>query len=281
MSIQLRDVSYTYSKGTPFSLPGIRDINLSIQDGEWIAVMGTTGSGKSTLLQHLNGLLKPDNGEVIVNGTNIHSSRSVLRQARREVGLVFQYPEHQLFGSKVFEEVAYGPENYGLEKIEVEIRVMAAMAAVGLDYDRYKDRSPHELSGGEKRRVALAGVLAVHPRVIALDEPTAGLDYDGKAMLVKTMTRLNRESGITVVWVTHEITEIAHLADRLLVIDKGRVALDGPVREVLAEPLILKLGIEVPLAVRVAHGLKEKGWQFNDMPVSVQEIADQILRLKG
>jgi energy-coupling factor transport system ATP-binding protein len=281
MPIQLKDVSYTYSKGTPFSIQGLSGINLHIQDGEWIVIMGPTGSGKSTLVQHLNGLLKPDNGEVIISGTNIHSSPKALRQARREVGLVFQYPEHQLFGSSVFEEIVYGPENYGLEGIEVELRVMDAMAAVGLDYERYKDRSPHELSGGEKRRVALAGVLAIQPRLIALDEPTAGLDYDGKAMLLKTMTRLNRELGITVVWVTHEITEIADLADRLLVIDKGRVALDGPVREVMGKPLLLELGIEVPLAVRVGHGLKEKGWDFTDIPVSVQEAADLILRLKG
>lgn len=280
MPIQLKDVSFTYSKRTPFSHPGITNINLSIQDGEWIAVMGPTGSGKSTLLQHLNGLLKPDNGEVIVSAINIHSSKTALRQARQEVGLVFQYPEHQLFGSSVFEEIAYGPENYGLTGAEVEVRVVSAMAAVGLDYDRYKDRSPLELSGGEKRRVALAGVLAVQPKVIALDEPTAGLDYDGKAMLLKTITRLNREYGITVVWVTHEAAEIAGLAGRLLVIDKGRVALDGPVREVLGEPLLLELGVEVPLAVRVAHGLKTKGWPFPEVPVSVQELADQILRLK-
>jgi len=280
MPIQLNDVSYTYSKGTPFSLQGIKDINFSIKDGEWIAVMGPTGSGKSTLLQHFNGLLKPDRGEVIVSGVNIHSSKRTLRQARREVGLVFQYPEHQLFGSRVLEEIAYGPENYGLEETEVKIRVMDAMAAVGLDYDRYKDRSPYELSGGEKRRVALAGVLAVQPKIIALDEPTAGLDQSGKAMLVKTMTRLNREYGITVVWVTHEVAEIADLADRLLVIDKGRLTLDGPIREVLGEPLLLDLGIELPLAVKVAHGLKEKGWHITDIPVSVQEAADQIMRLK-
>lgn len=281
MSIELKDVSYTYSKGTPFSIQGISAVNLRIQDGEWVVIMGPTGSGKSTLVQHLNGLLKPDEGEVIVNGTNIHSSKKALRQARREVGLVFQYPEHQLFGSSVFEEIAYGPENYGLAGIEVEIRVMEAMAAVGLDYDRYKDRSPHELSGGEKRRVALAGVLAVQPRLIALDEPTAGLDYDGKAMLLKTMTKLNRELGISVVWVTHEITEIAELANRLLVLNQGRVALDGPVREILSEQLLLELGIEVPLVVRVAHGLKKRGWSFTDMPVSVQEAVDQILRFKG
>lgn len=280
MPIELKDVSYTYSKGTPFSIPGISTINLSIKDGEWVVVMGPTGSGKSTLVQHLNGLLKPDNGEVVVNGSNIHSSKKALRQARREVGLVFQYPEHQLFGSSVFEEIAYGPENYGLEGIEVESRVMDAMAAVGLDYNRYKDRSPHDLSGGEKRRVALAGVLAGKPKLIALDEPTAGLDYDGKAMLLKTIAGLNREFGISVVWVTHEITEIADMANRLLVLDKGRVALDGPVREVLSEPLLLELGIEVPLAVRVAHALIKRGWHFTEIPVSIQEAADQILRIK-
>lgn len=281
MSIQLKNVSYTYSKKTSFSSQGLVDISLGIQDGEWLMLMGPTGSGKSTLLQHLNGLLKPDRGEVLINGVNIHSSKEALRQARREVGLVFQYPEHQLFGSTVFEEIAYGPENYGLAETDVEARVREAMDTVGLDYDRYKDRSPYELSGGEKRRVALAGVLAVQPRFIALDEPTAGLDYAGKAMLLEAITRLNREYGITVVWVTHEAAEIAGLADRLLVISKGSVVLDGPVREVFAQPLLMELGIEVPLAVNVAHGLKKKGWQFSDMPVTVPEVTDEILRLKG
>jgi energy-coupling factor transport system ATP-binding protein len=282
MPIQLKEVSYTYSKKSYFSHQGIRDVNLDIQDGEWIAVMGTTGSGKSTLLQHLNGLLKPDTGEVTFRGINIHSSPKILRQVRREVGLVFQYPEHQLFGTTVFEEIAYGPENYGIkDNIKVERKVKDAMAAVGLDYNRYKERSPHQLSGGEKRRVALAGVLAVQPRVIALDEPTAGLDYEGKAMLIENITKLNRESGITVIWVTHEVAEIADLADRLVVLDKGTLIFNGQVREVLAEPLLLKLGIEVPFAVEVAHSLKDRGWHLTGIPLNLREIKADILRLKG
>lgn len=281
MPIQLINVSHTYSKGTSFTTQGLRDFSLSIQDGEWIMLMGPTGSGKSTLLQHLNGLLKPDKGAIIINGVNIHSSKVALRQARREVGLVFQYPEHQLFGSNVFEEIAYGPENYGLTGIDVESRVMQAMDTVGLDYDRYKDRSPQELSGGEKRRVALAGVLAVQPRFIALDEPTAGLDYTGRAMLLEAITRLNREYGITVVWVTHEAADIAGRADRLVVINKGSLVLDGPVREAFGEPLLIELGIEVPLAVGVAHGLKKRGWHFPNISLTVPEVTNEILKHKG
>lgn len=188
MPIELRNVSYTYSKKTPFARMGISNVSIRIDDGEWIAVMGPTGSGKSTMLQHLNGLLKPDIGQVLLDHVDIHATPASLREARQKVGLVFQYPEHQLFGSTVFEEIAYGPDNFGFSGSDIENRVRTAMDTVGLDYTKYKDRHPYDLSGGEKRRVALAGILAASPRVIALDEPTAGLDPLGRQKLLETIT---------------------------------------------------------------------------------------------
>jgi len=279
MFIELSNISYTYAKGTPLSRQALCGISLKVGSGEWVAVMGPTGSGKSTLLQHFNGLLRPDCGEVLVNGTNIHSSAASLREARRNVGLVFQYPEHQLFAGRVSEEVAYGPENFGYSVPETEKKVREALATVGLDYYAYKDRSPHELSGGEKRRVALAGVLAVQPRVMVLDEPTAGLDRSGKEKFINTIKKLNRENGITVIWATHEAAEIAGLVNRIIVMDRGRIRLDGAVRDVLADPVMGELGLNIPVAVSVAGGLRKKGKIIEGKPVTVEEIKLEILKL--
>ncbi|HWI55374.1 MAG TPA: energy-coupling factor transporter ATPase [Desulfobacteria bacterium] len=279
MSIEFQDVSFIYSYGTPFARQSLKDINLTINKGEWLVVMGPTGSGKSTLLQHLNGLLKPTEGRVLLDGADINSSMPNIKAARGKVGLVFQYPEHQLFGSTVFEEVAYGPQNFGFPKDEIPKTVEAAMNTVGLNYAGFKDRSPHELSGGEKRRVALAAILAARPGVIALDEPTAGLDSAGKKVLVETITRLNRESRITVIWVTHEITEIAQLADSLLVLEQGQARLSGLLRETLANPLLEELGLDLPVALQIANGLKRQGKSISGCPVTIDEIEQEILRL--
>ncbi|PKM80542.1 MAG: energy-coupling factor ABC transporter ATP-binding protein [Firmicutes bacterium HGW-Firmicutes-14] len=279
MSITLENVSFTYAKKTSFAKHGLNGINLNISDGEWLAVMGSTGSGKSTLLMHLNGLLRPDAGRVLLDGTDIHSTPRTLKEARQKVGFVFQYPEHQIFGNTVFEEASYGPENYGYPSDETEKRVKLALGTVGLDYNKYKDRSPHQLSGGEKRRVALAGVLASGPRIIALDEPTAGMDAIGRKMLIDTITRLNRDMGITVIWVTHEISEIATLADTLLILDRGRVAGHGPLREILADKLIEGLDLDIPLAVKIANCFRERGKVIEGHPVTLEEIEREIIRL--
>lgn len=279
MSIEFQKVNYTYSKGTPFANQSLTDINLTVKTGEWVVVMGPTGSGKSTLLQHFNGLLKPTTGTVLINGLDIHSSNSSLKKTREKVGLVFQYPEHQIFGSTVFEEVSYGPENFGSPKETIDNKVRTAMRTVGLDYDKYKDRSPHELSGGEKRRVALAGVLASEPDIIALDEPTAGLDQAGKKVLIETILRLNRELGLTVVWVTHEITEISLLADRIIVLNRGQLVLDGTVRDTLANPLMEELGLDIPMAVEVTNCLKKQGEIIDAVPITIEEIEKEILKL--
>lgn len=279
MSIEFQKVSYTYSQGTPFAHQSLTDINLTVKAGEWVVVMGPTGSGKSTLVQHINGLLKPTCGKVLVNNQDIHSSLSYLKKTREKVGLVFQYPEHQIFGSTVFEEISYGPDNFGCPKDEIDKKVRYAMNIVGLDYEKYKDRSPHELSGGEKRRVALAGVLASEPDIIALDEPTAGLDQAGKKVLIETILELNRKLGITVIWVTHEITEISLFADRLIVLNRGQIVLDGTVRETLASPLIEDLGLDIPMAVEVANYLKKRGEIIEALPLTLEEIENEILRL--
>lgn len=279
MSIEFQKVSYTYSKGTPFAHQSLTDINLTVKAGEWVVVMGPTGSGKSTLVQHINGLLKPTSGKVLVNNCDIHSSVSGLKKTREKVGLVFQYPEHQIFSNTVFEEVSYGLDNFGCPKDEIDIKVKAALNTVGLDYEKYKDRSPHELSGGEKRRVALAGVLASEPDIIALDEPTAGLDQAGKKILIETILQLNRKLGITVIWVTHEITEISLFADRLVVLNRGQIILDGPVRETLNNSLMGELGLDVPMAVEVASNFKKRGELIELLPLTLDEIEKEILRL--
>ncbi len=279
MSIELRNVSYVYSKGTPFARPGIKGINIRAARGEWLAVMGPTGSGKSTMLQHLNGLLKPDSGEVLLDDTNIHLSAASLREARQKVGLVFQYPEHQLFGATVYEEIAYGPENYGFPAGEIPEIVRKAMDTVGLSYEKYKYRQPYELSGGEKRRVALAGVLAASPEIIVLDEPTAGLDAIGRQLLTETITGLNCAHGKTVIWVTHEIAEIAHLADRLLVLNKGEVVVTGKTREVLTNPIMSELGLDIPPAVAISGELGARGIPVRGQPVTLDEIGEEIIRL--
>ncbi len=279
MSIVLRNISYTYSKGTPLAKPGLTNIDLQIEDGEWVIVMGPTGSGKSTLLQHLNGLLKPDTGSVLIDNINIHSSSATLREARQKVGFIFQYPEHQLFGSTIFEEISYGPENFGYPRSDVEKKVKEAMDLVGLDFVKYKDRSSYRLSGGEKRRVALAGALAANPRIVALDEPTAGMDLAGKQMIIKTVTQLNRNFGVTIIWVTHEITEIAELVNRVFVLDSGRLVAEGTVRVMLASQLLMKYGLDVPVAVAVANGLRKKGKYVEGQPITVEEIKREIIRL--
>lgn len=279
MPIELTNVSYTYLKGTPLARLGLRDVDLHIGDGEWIAVMGPTGSGKSTLLQHLNGLLKPDAGTVLIDNFDIHSSAKILRETRQKVGLVFQYPEHQLFSSTVWKEICYGPENFGFSSSDVETAVKKAMDIVGLEFTRYKDCSPTELSGGEKRRVALAGILAANPRFIVLDEPTAGMDYSGKQRIVEAVRQLNRDRGVTVVWVTHDITEVADLADRLLVLNSGRVEAVGATREILADLRLAALGLDVPIAVTVADCLRKKGKPLAGYPVTIDEIKQEIVNL--
>src|SRR5690554_6459461 len=225
MSIRLNNVSYSYLEDTPMAKVAITDISLEIEDGEFVGIIGPTGSGKSTLIQQFNGLLLPSSGKVYVDGVDLTQKGTQLRRIRQKVGMVFQYPEHQLFGETVLEDVGFGPSNGGLAEGEVIERVREAMAYVGLDYETLKDNSPFELSGGQKRRVAIAGVLAMKPSVLILDEPTAGLDPEGRAEILAEISQLHSD-GITVVLVTHSMEDIVRLATRSIVMDRGTVALD-------------------------------------------------------
>ena len=234
MSIELRGVSYTYGLGTPLAHPALKDINLTIADGEIVGLIGHTGSGKSTLIQHLNGLLKPTKGQVLIDGVDISAKGVRLREIRQRVGLVFQYPEHQLFEETVAADIAFGPKNLGLEGEALEARVRKAMSQVHLNYEELRDRSPFELSGGQKRRVAMAGVLAMEPKVLVLDEPSAGLDPKSRRDLLALVKELH-ESGLSIVFVTHNMSEVAMLAERLVVMHRGRIAMDGTPREIFSQ----------------------------------------------
>ena len=222
MSIIAKDLNYTYGQGSPFETKALNSVSLEINDGEFVGLIGHTGSGKSTLIQHLNGLLHPTSGQVFVDGVDISEKGMNLKEIRRRVGLVFQYPEHQLFEETVYKDVAFGPKNIGIGSSEIDKTVKWAISEVGLDYDEVKDKSPFELSGGQRRRVAIAGVLSMRPEVMILDEPTAGLDPKGRDEILSEVNKLNKQEGITVILVSHSMEDVAKLADKLIVMNKGR-----------------------------------------------------------
>ncbi|HHV94113.1 MAG TPA: energy-coupling factor transporter ATPase [Firmicutes bacterium] len=269
MPIEIKDLTHIYNPGTPLARTAIRNINLTIEDGEIVAIIGHTGSGKSTLVQHLNGLLKPTSGTVKVDGVDINQKGVDLRTIRWKVGLVFQYPEHQLFEETVWDDVAFGPRNMRLSDEEVRARVERALAAVDID-PALANRSPFELSGGEKRRVAIAGVLAMEPSVLVLDEPTAGLDPRGRQDMLRQIQRLQEERHLTVVFVSHNMAEVGALADRLVVMERGEIVMEGPPKAVFAERDRLEaIGLGVPEMTALMAKLREMGW---DVPVSVLTV---------
>jgi energy-coupling factor transport system ATP-binding protein len=265
-------------QGGPFEATAIFDVDLEIQDGEFLGLIGHTGSGKSTLIQHLNGLLKPTQGTVIVNETRIDKDSKNLKSVRQQVGLVFQYPEHQLFEETVEKDIAFGPKNLGLPQEEVNNRVREALQLVGLPFDEIKDRSPFELSGGQRRRVAIAGVLAMKPDILILDEPTAGLDPRGREEIFSEIQTLHREKKFTIVLVSHSMEDIARLVDRIIVMNQGQVVMTGTPREVFARAEELKeIGLDVPQITNLMLALREKGF---DVPVDIYTVdqAKQVLR---
>lgn len=281
MSIVLEKLTHVYQQG-PQATTALRDIDLTIEDGELLALIGHTGSGKSTLAQHLNGLVKPTSGRVLLDGHDINAPGADGRKLRFRVGLVFQYPEHQLFGETVLEDVGFGPQNGGLPAEEVEQRVRRALAYVGLDFEELKDQSPFELSGGQKRRVAIAGVLAMEPSVLILDEPTAGLDPKGREEILDEICALHKERGITVILVSHSMEDVARLVDRLIVMDKGRVVLDGTPVEVFREADTLReLGLGLPQVTELMHELKAKGLAVNTDILTVEAAEEEIARVMG
>lgn len=269
--LSVKNLKYEYSKGTPFQIGALKGVSVDFEKGEIVGVIGHTGSGKSTLLQHFNGLLKPESGEVLFEGENIWDSKENVRKCRFGVGLCFQYPEHQLFESTVFEDVAFGPKNMGLSESEIKERVLEAVKFVGLT-EEYLQKSPFDLSGGEKRRVAIAGVISMKPKVLVLDEPTAGLDPVGKNDLLELIKSYNKTTGSTVVFVYHNMDDVALVADRVLVLSEGKIVMNGTVEEVYSKGSeLLELGLDVPEITRVFLKLKENGY---DVPTDVYTVED-------
>ena len=279
MRIEVRDLGYIYSEGMPFESVALEGVSFTVESGEFAAVIGHTGSGKSTLLMHLNGLMKPTHGQVLADGVDINEKTKEAREARRKVGLVFQYPEYQLFEETVLKDVCFGPKNYGFSPEECEAKAVEALKLVGIDPDVKGPVSPFELSGGEKRRVAIAGVLAMEPQVLILDEPTAGLDPKGHKDILDMVCRIHRERGLTILLVSHNMDDAARLADRILVLDKGHLAMDGTPKEVFSRREELHaIGLSAPSSSELLALLKEKGLNVRTDIFDEDEAADEIVK---
>ncbi len=276
-SMKLKKVSYVYSEGDAFEKKALDEISLEIPDGQFIGIIGHTGSGKSTLIQHLNGLLRATSGAIYYDGENIYQEGYDMRTLRSKVGLVFQYPEHQLFEVDVFSDVCFGPKNLGLSKEEVEERAKKALTQVGLDESYYK-KSPFELSGGQKRRVAIAGILAMHPQVLILDEPTAGLDPKGRDEILDQVALLQKERKITVILVSHSMEDVARYVDRIIVVNDGKILFDDTPKQVFQHYKELEsVGLAAPQVTYVVKALKEKGWDIDTTATTVEEAKEAIL----
>ena len=278
MSITIKNLTHIYNEGMPFEKVALEDINIEIKSGEFVGIIGHTGSGKSTLIQMFNGLLKPTRGEVLVNDQDINGEQVSKKEIRQKVGLVFQYPEYQLFEMTVKDDVAFGPKNLGLDANEITARVQYALDAVGLDHTYYK-KSPFELSGGQKRRVAIAGVLAMKPEILILDEPTAGLDPKGRNELFKQLQKMHHELGLTIVLISHSMEDVARYAEKLFVLYKGKIAYQGTPREVFANGKKLEeIGLAMPQIRYIMEVLKEKGMPVTEDVLTVEEAADILIK---
>ena len=279
MAIQVEDLCYTYGEGTALERQALKHVSFEIQDGEFVGLIGHTGSGKSTLIQHLNGLIKPTSGDIKYQGVSIYSQGYKLMDLRSKVGLVFQYPEYQLFEADIFTDVCFGPKNLGLPQEEVEKRARHALKLVGMDEKFYK-QSPFELSGGQKRRVAIAGVLAMRPEMMILDEPTAGLDPQGRDEILGQIERLNREHGLTILVVSHSMEDMARYVDRIMVMNDGVKMFDDTPKEVFRHYKELEaIGLAAPQITYVVQGLRERGIPIDDTITTVEEAREAILAL--
>ena len=278
MSIALEHVNYVYSPGTAYEKQALKDVSFEIEQGQFVGIIGHTGSGKSTLIQHLNGLIKATSGRILYDGQNIYDDGYDMRKLRGQVGLVFQYPEYQLFEADVLSDVCFGPKNQGLSQEECEARAKEALEMVGFP-EKYYRQSPFELSGGQKRRAAIAGILAMRPKVLILDEPTAGLDPKGRDEILDQVEYLHRETGMTVILVSHSMEDIARYVDRIIVMNHGEKMLDGAPREVFAHYKELeKVGLAAPQVTSVMHDLKERGFAVSPDATTIEEAADEIMK---
>lgn len=283
MSIKLSNIYHTYSKGTPFERLALQDVSLEISKGEIVAIIGHTGSGKSTLVQHLNGLLKPDRGTAAIDDIDISSKGVQAKNARQQVGMVFQYPEHQIFAETVFEDIAFGPRNKGFNEEEVAKAVREAMAFVGLDYDTFAQRSPFQMSGGQMRRVAIAGVVAMNPDYLVLDEPSAGLDPHSRNAVFREIMDLHKSRGIAIVLVTHSMEEAVKYANRLLVVNAGKVLFDGEPAAIFKEhgTELVQVGVDVPQVYKLADLLRQRGLAVPEGIKDELALVKAIKKAKG
>ncbi len=262
------------------AIPALEDINLTIEDGESVGIIGRTGSGKSTLVQHFNGLILATRGRVLVDGEDLKDKKTDRKRVRQKVGLVFQYPEYQLFEETIAADIGFAPKNMGLKPDEIQKRVQDAMAMVGLDYELFKNRSPFELSGGQMRRVAIAGILAMEPKILVLDEPTAGLDPKGRADVLAQIREMRRQMGITVIMVSHSMDEIAQIVDRVLVMDEGKIVMQGPVRDIFQRAEELKArGLGIPQVTELMYKLRNKGLDVSTRVINLTEAKDAIVSI--
>jgi len=280
MPIEVSHLTHCYSEGSALRTVALDDVSFRIENGEFVGIIGHTGSGKSTLVQHLNGLLKPTSGQVLVDGEDLNGEHVNRRALRQRIGLVFQYPEYQLFEETVAKDIAFGPKNQGLSAAKIDERVRYAMECVHLDYQKYAERSPFELSGGQMRRVAIAGVLAMKPSVLILDEPTAGLDPRGRDRILGMLEELHARENVTILMVSHSMDDMARLASRLIVMSDGKVVADGTPREIfMQEEMMTSIGLDIPEAARLCARLRAKGY---DLPADLfrpEQLKEQLLRI--
>lgn len=280
MSIKIENLVHVYMPKSPFEKVALNNVNIEINKGEFVALIGHTGSGKSTLIQHMNGLLKPTSGKIIVDGQDITKEGIKLTDIRKKVGLVFQYPEYQLFEETIEKDIEYGPRNLGIEQEEITRRVKKAMNMVGLDYETYRNKSPFDLSGGQKRRVAIAGVIAMEPQILILDEPTAGLDPKGRDDILEQIKVLHDEYKMTIILVSHSMEDVGKLAERIIVMNNGEVALEGTPSKVFKEVETLeRIGLAVPQVTYLMRALREKGFDVSDEIYTISQGKEELLRL--
>ena len=280
MSIKIENLTHIYMPKSPFEKVALDNVSLNIANGEFVALIGHTGSGKSTLIQHFNGLLEATSGKIIVDGVDITDKKAKLTNIRKKVGLVFQYPEYQLFEETIAKDIEFGPRNLGLPEEEIQSRVISSMEMVGLDYETYKDKSPFDLSGGQKRRVAIAGVIAMQPTTLILDEPTAGLDPKGRDDILAQISKLHKDYNMTIIIVSHSMEDVAKIAQRIIVMNDGKVALQGTPAEVFKEVETLeKIGLGVPQVTYLVRELRKKGFNISDNVFTIDEAKKELLSI--